>query len=71
VASDVPDRIPRRLSAAAATLPGMTSTHMMNLFAAIFIVVALAVVSRLAFQLSGRRYATVIARDERSDPSQR
>ena len=49
----------------------MTSTHLVNLLAAIFIVVALAVVCRLAFHLSGRRYATVIARDERSDPSQR
>jgi hypothetical protein len=43
----------------------------MNLFAAIFIVAALAVVCRLAFQVSGRRYATPIAPDERSDPSQR
>jgi hypothetical protein len=33
----------------------MTNTHLMNLFAAIFIVVALAVVGRLAFQLSGPR----------------
>jgi hypothetical protein len=71
MASTIPYRIPRRLSASAASLPGMTSTHFMNLFAAIFIVVALAVVCRLAFHLSGRRYATVIARDERSDPSQR
>ena len=49
----------------------MTSTHLINLFAAIFIVVALTAVCRLAFHLSGRHYATVIARDERSDPSQR
>jgi hypothetical protein len=69
--STVPDRIPRHFSARAARLPGVTSTHFMNLFAAIFIVVALAAVCRLAFHLSGRRYATPIARDERSDPSQR
>ena len=49
----------------------MTTTHSMNLIAAIFIVATLAGVCRLAFVLAGHRYATVIARDERSDPSQR
>jgi hypothetical protein len=49
----------------------MTTTHSINLFAAILVVASLAGVCRIAFHLAGRRYATVIARDERSDPSQR
>ena len=49
----------------------MTITHTINLIAAILAVVALAGVCRIAFLLAGRRYATVTARDERSDPSQR
>jgi hypothetical protein len=49
----------------------MTTTHFMNLIAALLVVGTLAGVCRLAFVLAGRRYATVIARDERSDPSQR
>ena len=49
----------------------MTTTHSINLIAAILVVASLAGVCRIAFLLAGRRYATVIARDERSDPSQR
>jgi hypothetical protein len=60
-----------RLLRGTARVQRMTSTHFMNLIAALFVVATLAGVCRLAFVLAGRRHAIVIARDERSDPSQR